>query len=130
MTDFKAAAMWLPAGVRADEEVLGAVLSEGVSPDLRQEVFGVQVQVGAGHPQVPHWYLPAVGVEPLSQGSGYGSTLMAYGLEVCDQNHVAAYFEATHRSDIPLYERLGYEVCGEIQAGRSPVIAALLGAAR
>ena len=77
-TDFKAAAMWLPPGVSPDEEALGAVMSEGVSPELQQEVFGVLEQVGAGHPQGPHWYLPAIGVEPLSQGKGYGSTLLAF----------------------------------------------------
>lgn len=129
-TDFKAAAMWLPPGVSPDEEALGAVMSEGVSPELQHEVFGVLEQVGAGHPQVPHWYLPAIGVEPLSQGKGYGSTLLAYGLKVCDREHVAAYLEATNPANIPLYERYGYEVCGEIQAGSSPVITAMLRAAR
>ncbi len=129
-TDFKAAAMWLPPGVSPDEEALGAVMSEGVSPELQQEVFGVLEQVGAGHPQGPHWYLPAIGVEPLSQGKGYGSTLLACGLKVCDRQHVAAYLEATNPSNIPLYQRFGYKVCGEIQAGSSPVITAMFRAAR
>lgn len=128
--DFRAAAMWLPPGVEPDEEALGAVMSEGVAPDLQEEVFAVLDQVGAGHPQVPHWYLPAIGVEPLSQGKGYGSTLLAHGLEVCDRDHVAAYLEATNPANIPLYRRFGYEVCGEIQAGRSPVITAMFRAAR
>lgn len=123
--DFKAAAMWLPPGVGPDEEALGAVMAEGVAPDLQQEAFAVLEQVGAGHPQVPHWYLPAIGVEPLSQGRGYGSVLLAHGLSVCDQDHVAAYLEATNPANIPLYQRFGYEVCGEIQAGSSPVITAM-----
>lgn len=129
-SDFRAAAMWLPPGVSPDEEALCAVLSEGVSPELEEEVFGVLDQVGAGHPHVPHWYLPAIGVEPLSQGRGYGSTLLAQGLAVCDREHVAAYLEATNPANIPLYQRFGYEVCGEIQAGRSRTITAMFRPAR
>lgn len=128
--DFKAAAMWLPPGVSPDEEALGTVLSEGVSPDLQEEVFGVLDQVGAGHPEVPHWYLPAIGVEPLSQGRGYGSTLLGHGLKVCDRDHVAAYLEATNPANIPLYQRFGYEICGEFQAGSSPTITAMFRPAR
>ena len=129
-TDFRAAALWLPPGVGPDEEALGAVMSEGVAPELQEEVFGVLEQVGAGHPQVPHWYLPAIGVEPLGQGKGYGSTLLAHGLKACDRDHVAASLEATNPANIPLYRRFGYEVCGEIQAGSSPVITAMFRAAR
>jgi ribosomal protein S18 acetylase RimI-like enzyme len=118
--DFKAAAMWLPPGVSPDEEALGAVLCEGASPELQEEVFGVLEQVGAGHPQVRHWYLPAIGVESPSQGRGYRSTLLAHGLKVCDRDHVAAYLEPTNPANIPLHNRFGYEVRGEIQAGDSP----------
>lgn len=129
-SDFKAAAFWLPPGVSPDEDAMGAVLAEGVAPERQGDMFAVLEQVGAGHPQVAHWYLPVIGVEPLSQGRGYGSTLMARGLEVCDRDHVAAYLETTNPANIPLYQRFGYEVVGEIQAGRSPVITPMFRAAR
>ncbi len=128
--DFKAAALWLPPGVSPDEEALGEVMGEGVAPERQDEVFGVLEQVGAGHPQVAHWYLPAIGVEPLSQGKGYGSALLARGLEVCDRDHAAAYLEATNPANIPLYQRFGFEVVGEIQAGSSPAITPMFRAAR
>lgn len=128
--DFNAVALWLPPGVRPDERALGALISEGVSPDLQDVVFAVLEQVGARRPQVPHWYLPAIGVEPLSQEMGYGSALLAHGLNVCDHHHVPAYLEASNPANIPLYRRFGYEVCGEIQAGSSPIITPMFRAAR
>lgn len=128
--DFKAAALWLPPGVAPDEEALLAVLQEGVAPELQAEVLAVLEQVGASHPPVTHWYLPAIGVEPMCQGQGYGSALLARGVEVCDAGHVAAYLEATNPANIPLYERFGFEVVGEIQAGSSPAITPMLRAAR
>ena len=128
--DFKAAALWLPPGVGPDEDALGAVMQEGVAAPLQEEVFAVLEQVGAGHPEEAHWYLPAIGVEPLSQGKGYGSALLARGLEVCDRHHAAAYLEATNPANIPLYQRFGFEVIGQIQAGSSPAITPMFRAAR
>jgi len=128
--DFKGVALWLPFGVGPDEEALGAVMQEGVAAPLLEEVFAVLEQVGAGHPEEAHWYLPAIGVEPLSQGKGYGSALLARGLEVCDRNHIAAYLESTNPANIPLYQRFGFDVLGQIQAGSSPVITPMLRAAR
>jgi len=77
-----------------------------------------------------HWYLPAIGVDPRGQGKGYGSALLAHSLEVCDRAHEAAYLESTNPLNIHLYERFGFEVIGEIQAGRSPTIVPMLRAAR
>jgi ribosomal protein S18 acetylase RimI-like enzyme len=128
--DFKAAALWLPPGVSPDEEALGAVMKEGVDGELQEEVFAVLEQVGASHPPEAHWYLPAIGVDPRRQGKGYGSALLARGLEVCDRGHVAAYLEATNPANIPLYKRFGFEVVKAIQAGSSPSITAMFRAPR
>ena len=128
--DFKATALWLPPGVSPDEEALGRVMEEGVDEKLLGEVFAVLEQVGGSHPQVEHWYLPAIGTDPQCQGKGYGSALLVRGLEVCDREHVAAYLEATNPANIPLYERFGFEVVGKIQADSSPAITPMFRAAR
>jgi len=128
--DFKGVALWLPPGVSPDEEALGSVMQEGMVAKLQGEALGVLEQLGAGHPEEAHWYLPAIGVEPTSQGKGYGSTLLARGLEVCDRDHVAAYLEATNPVSIPLYQRFGFGVIGQIQAGSSPAITPMFRAAR
>ena len=126
----KATALWLSPGVSPDEEALGSVMEEGVRGELQGEVFAVLEQVGGSHPEEPHWYLPAIGVDPPCQGRGYGSALLAHSLAVCDRGHVAAYLEATNPTSIPLYKRFGFEVAGEIQAGSSPTITPMFWTAR
>jgi ribosomal protein S18 acetylase RimI-like enzyme len=128
--DYKAVALWLPPGVGPDAEALGTVLQEGVATALQGEVFAILEQASASHPPVPHWYLPAIGVEPMFQGQGYASALLAQGVEGCDGAHVAAYLEATNPANIPLYRRFGFKVVGEIQTGSSPRIFPMLRAAR
>ena len=128
--DFNAAALWLPPGVSPDEEALGQTMEEAVTPALQGEVFAALEQVGASHPETEHWYLPAMGVDPLHQGKGYGSALIKRGLERCDQNHDAAYLESTNPMNIPLYQRFGFEIIGEIQEGSSPTITPMFRTAR
>lgn len=128
--DFNGAAMWLPPGVMPDEQSLGTVLQEGVQIQLQPEVFAFMEQVGHSHPEVPHWYLPAIGVDPCSQGRGVGSELLARSLEVCDRNNQAAYLEATNPRNIPLYQRFGFEITGSIQASSSPSIVTMFRGAR
>ncbi|WP_447963194.1 GNAT family N-acetyltransferase [Nitrospira sp. Ecomares 2.1] len=128
--DYKAAALWLPPGVGPDEEAVAAVMQDGVASELQGDAFALLERAGASHPSVPHWYLPAIGVEPMLQGEGYGSALLAHGLDVCDNGHVAAYLEATNSANIPLYQRFGFEIVGEIQAGSSPPIKPMFRAAR
>ena len=127
--DFKAVALWLPPDVEPDEEALTDVMEQGVQSELQTDAFAVLEQVGASHPTMAHWYLPAIGVEPMMQRKGYGSLLMDRGISVCDDQNVAAYLESTNPENIPLYERFGFEVVGEIQVGASPVITRMLRAA-
>ncbi|WNM58366.1 GNAT family N-acetyltransferase [Candidatus Nitrospira allomarina] len=128
--DYKAVALWLPPGVGPDEEGVTTVMQEGVDPELQGDALALLEQAGASHPPVPHWYLPAIGVEPMFQGQGYASALLAQGVEGSDGAHVAAYLEATNPANIPLYRRFGFKVVGEIQAGSSPRIFPMLRAAR
>lgn len=128
--DFRAAALWLPPGISPDEDALGGVMQEWVEAALREEVFGVLEQVGAGHPEETHWYLPAMGADPRCQGKGYGSALLDASLRPCDDARVAAYLESTNPANISFYRRFGFDVIGEIRAGGSPVITRMFRAAR
>lgn len=128
--DFTGSAMWLPPGAGPDEEALGAVLEEGVPVDRRAEIFALLDEVGAAHPEEPHWFLPAIGVDPVSQGSGVGAALMACSLERCDADHTVAYLESTNPRNISFYERLGFDVIGRMQVGDSPVLTAMRRPAR
>lgn len=122
---FRGTALWLPPGVTPDDEVLTPLLEETVQPGLLPEVCAVLEQMGALHPAAPHWYLPLIGVDPLHQSQGLGSVLLGMMLATCDREGMPAYLEATNPRNVPFYERHGFEVRGEIQAGTSPTFLAM-----
>lgn len=112
----------MPPGVGPDEEALGAFLEEAVPAALRDEVNAVLEQMDEHHPAEPHWFLPLIGVDPRRQGGGIGGALMAHALERCDADGLPAYLESSNPSNVPFYERHGFEVVGLIQKGSSPPI--------
>jgi ribosomal protein S18 acetylase RimI-like enzyme len=125
-TGFAGAALWLPPGVRADEEALGAAVQASVSPQRQPDVFGLFEQMAKYHPTAPHWYLPLIGVDPQHQGSGHGSALLRHALTECDREHAPAYLESTNPANIPLSERHGFEILATIQVGSSPPLFPML----
>jgi ribosomal protein S18 acetylase RimI-like enzyme len=123
-------ALWLPPGIDADEEGLGAVIESTVAGALRPEADAIFEQMAAYHPADPHWYLPLIGVDPAHQGRGQGDALMAYALARCDSDHAPAYLESSNPRNISLYRRHGFEPLGEIQVGSSPTLVPMLRPAR
>jgi ribosomal protein S18 acetylase RimI-like enzyme len=117
-----AAALWLPPHVQPDESAVMEVLQESVDEFRRLEVFSLLEQAAAFHPSEPHWYLPLMGVDPKEQGRGGGSALLRRGLARCDAAGVPAYLESTNPRNVPLYERFGFKVVGQIKTRTSPVI--------
>lgn len=128
--DAAGAALWLPPGERPDEEALDRLLSEHAPDSIKADMPSIFEQMVKFHPTEPHWYLPMIGVDPSRQGNGVGSSLMKIALETVDRDGVIAYLESSNPKNIPLYERHGFEVIGEIQAGTSPVLTPMLRKAR
>lgn len=124
--DFSGEALWLQPGIAPDEDGLGQVLVEHVDEAMQPQVFAVMEQVGEGHPEVSHWYLPAMGVDPIRQGTGIGSSVLDQSLGQCDRTYGLAYLESTNPTNIPFYKRHGFEVIGEIQIDGSPVLSRML----
>lgn len=85
--------------------------------------FGGFNMVEKHHPNEPHWYLLALGVEPDLQGRGIGSKLMAPVLEMCDRDRTPAYLESSKERNVPLYERHGFKVTErlELPKGGPPI---------
>lgn len=128
--DYAAVALWLPPGMQADEEALGAVIESTVARSLRPETDAIFEQMATFHPTEPHWYLPLIGADPAHQGEGLGEALMRYALVICDRDHAPAYLESSNPRNIPFYERHGFEKLGAIQVGSSPTLVPMLRAAR
>lgn len=62
----------------------------------------------------PHWYVMAIGVDPVHQGQGHGSSLMHRGMWRADLDGRPIYLEADTDSIASFYEKLGFEVIGEM----------------
>jgi GNAT superfamily N-acetyltransferase len=128
--EFSAVALWLPPRVQADGDAITAVLADTVSPSKHDDLFSVLEQMDASHPRDAHWYLPWFGVTEGLQGRGLGGTLMTHCLSVVDAEHFPAYLETPSPRNITFYERHGFAVTGEAQAGHCPPITFMSRAAR
>ncbi len=118
--DYTGAALWLPPGIHPDEERLTALFEEKFSGTKLKDVHSLFEQMDKFHPDEPCWHLTFIAVDPVKQGSGFGSALLKYSIASCELDNKLAYLESTNPANVPLYQRYGFEVIGDIQAGSSP----------
>lgn len=121
-----AAAMWLPPEIEPDGETIDEIIASTIEPERLEEIGAFFEQMDAHHPQEPCWYLPMIAAEPAYQGKGLGGALMKHALQRCDDDGLPVYLESSNPRNIDLYERHGFEIIGEIQAGSSPVMTPML----
>jgi len=72
------------------------------------------------HLHQPHYYLAALGTDPVFQGQGIGSALMQPVLDRCDKERLPAYLESSKQANIPFYNKHGFEVIEELQIPDGP----------
>jgi ribosomal protein S18 acetylase RimI-like enzyme len=118
--DFLGGSLWLPPGVKPDDDALDELFRTTVAEPARSEVLSILEQFDKAHPKEPHWHLAFIGVDPAHRGKGVGAALLEYALERIDEDGVHAYLESSNPRNISLYERHGFEVIREIQVGGSP----------
>ena len=128
--DHGGVALWLAPGVSSDDEAMGAMAVEAIPEDQQDEIFSFMAQMAEFHPEEPHWYLALIGVDPMKQGHGHGSSLLVHALDRCDAEGLPAYLEASSPRNRALYQRHGFVEIGVIQAGSSPPMWPMLRAAR
>lgn len=113
----EAAAMWRAPGTA--ETSLGELLASFL-PMLR--VFGTSIGRGltvsnaldAHRPKgFDYWYLHFVGVRPEHQGKGWGGAIIRDGLARVASDNRPAYLETATPENVPLYQRLGFEIIEE-----------------
>lgn len=125
-----AAALWLAPGRAPDGDGIGAVVGEFAPPERLETLMQVGALIDHYHPKEPHWYLPMIGVDPSRQGQGWGSALLKAALRRVDEEGLPAYLESSSPRNVPLYERHGFEVIGEIKPGDHPGLVPMLRPAR
>lgn len=123
---FGAAALWLPPTAQPDESMLVNLIQQGVEANHQAAIFSMLEQLGGYHPQEPHWHLAIIGTDPICQGQGYGSALLAHTLAICDQQQDQVYLEATNVRNVALYQKHGFEVLGTVQSESSPTLYPML----
>lgn len=128
--DFSAAALWLPPGVGPDSDAIDVLIGETVSAERQAVADQVGQGMDAHHPDEPHWYLSMIGVDPARQGRGLGSALLKHTLASIDADGAAAYLESSNPKNVPLYERFGFEVIGQIQPADFPGLTPMFRPAR
>jgi len=112
----QAASIWMPPGVAPDPDAVFAGLRDALSEGEIAAALPNLVEIGGFHPQEPHWYLAVIGVDPRCQGEGCGSALLRQTLARVDADGLPAYLESSNAANLPLYQRFGFEVMGEIVA--------------
>jgi ribosomal protein S18 acetylase RimI-like enzyme len=85
-----------------------------------QKVQRLQAYVHATdavHPKEPHYYLFAIGVDPLAQGKGCAGDMMRGFLAKADAEGVPCYLESSNPKNTAMYEHLGFVNKGRIEMG-------------
>lgn len=121
--DTEGASLWFPPGTleMSPRERIAEVLSlvpEGV--DCFPRALRWEELMAKHHPSAPHWYLQTLSIEPSAQRQGFGTALMEPGLERADADGVGVYLETQRHSNIPYYNRFGFELTDEISLHDSP----------
>lgn len=66
------------------------------------------------HPRERHWYLAVLGTDPNAQRTGLASAVLKPVLDRCDRERLPAYLESSKASNIPFYNKHGFEVVDEL----------------
>lgn len=119
------AAVWEPPGAwrhGAGEQLRLLPAMVGVFRRHLPRVLRSLTILERGHPVEPrfppHYYLAFLGVDPVWQGRGLGSALIAPVLARCDRERVPAFLEASSPRNRAMYERHGFEPIEHFTLGR------------
>lgn len=111
--------LWRP-GIRAMSAIGLAYISVLGPRALRGLRF--LHRIDRAHPTEPHWYLAVLGTAPVHQGRGHASAALRQVLDRCDNDLVPAYLESSKESNVPFYERHGFQVTERIEVPGVPPV--------
>jgi len=70
----------------------------------------------------PHYYLAALGTDPVHQGKGIGSALIEPVLARCERERLPAYLESSKEANVPFYRKHGFEVAEALEVPGGPTV--------
>ncbi len=123
-------AVWLPPGAyprdarrEAMTYVRGLPSFARVGPRLSAAVRLLTELDKVHHAvDVPHFYLALLGVDPLFQRTGAGTTLLQPVLSRCDTEGLPAYLETQKADNVPWYGRHGFDVVKVVELRGCPPV--------
>lgn len=80
-----------------------------------EQLSGLPVPDGA-------WLLATIGTTPQSRGTGLGTALMKHGLAELDRAGHACWLDTSTERNLPLYQRFGFTVVGQIALDSGPMV--------
>ena len=103
-------AAWIPPSAGYDDSAVDAVvnpvLTEYGGDPCRVTTFWAWVE--SHRPDVPHWYLDFIAVDPDNRGSGCGGLLLRSGLARVDGQTESVFLVTGNPRTVPWYERFGF----------------------
>ena len=115
-----AAALWMPPGIHPHPETLKILFERDVPADRRGDVERLFHELATFRPLEHHWYLAALGVDPISSGQGCASALIQQATSRSDQEGTSIFLESTNKDNLPFYERHGFRSVGVCEVERAP----------
>ena len=122
----EAAAVWVPPqrpnDSGPDYTMSGVVNRLALGDEVMNERLTALMPMLSGAPHTPHWYLAFVGTRPPARGRGLASALISAITRRCDEDGVGAYLESSNPANVPLYQRHGFVVTGEVAIKGGPTV--------
>jgi ribosomal protein S18 acetylase RimI-like enzyme len=125
VTDCCAAALLLPPNTHPDGDRLMAHFESTLAKDVLEDAYKVFDIMDKIHPVEPCWHLAFVASDPAHRSKGHGSALVDHMLARCDAEQAIAYLENTNPANTSFYQSRGFQIIGEIQAGKAPPMQAM-----
>lgn len=123
LSDGQGIAIWFPPGnskisIRRALEtgMLVTPIEIGLSAVLR--LSRINVMSDLMHERFApdlHWYLFLLGVDPTSQGAGFGQSLLQPVINKADTEHLPCYLETNNPAAVMFYRKSGFDVVAENQ---------------
>jgi GNAT superfamily N-acetyltransferase len=125
------AAVWVPPGgmprtARRETMMqvrIGRLLITGQNRRIGLKLLE---EVDKVHPSEPHWYLALLGTDPVMQGRGVGSALLAPAMAQADAEGLPCYLETQKEENLAFYGRQGFDLLHTISVPGSPTVWGML----
>ena len=122
----RCAALWV--GPHEPDDAEAAAAEAGAANRALLEDAGAMERLSRlfpifqSHPRTPHWYLAFVGTREAARGLGLASACIGAVTARCDVDGLGAYLESSDPDNVPLYERHGFVVTGEVAVDGGPTV--------